>query len=303
MHAVQALQVAYSGGQSWSARSGLARAMLRFTRRQPLGAAAALVLLLTVALAVLAPVVAPYSPTYVDRGNALEGPSARHWFGTDDLGRDVFSRTIYGSRVSVVVGLVPVLFGIAIGSFLGITSGFWGGAYDLLLQRVMDAMMAFPSLVLAMALTSVLAPGLTNVMIAISVIFVPGTARLIRSLTLSLTASPFVEAAHTAGASDWRILFVHILPNTMAAIFIVVSTTIGWAILIEASLGFLGLGVQPPTPSWGNMLSGSGRSHFSSAPWIATAPGLAIGLVVLAANLLGDALRDHLDPRLKTQDR
>src|SRR5262249_30669306 len=155
----------------------------------------------------------------------------------------------------------PVLSGVLVGSLLGITSGFWGGTYDLLLQRVIDAMMAFPSLVLAMALTSVLAPGLTNVMIAIAVIFIPGAARLTRSLTLSLKETAFVEAARTLGATDRRILFVHVLPNTMAAIFIVVSVAIGAAILIEASLGFLGLGVQPPTTSWGNMLSGSGRSY------------------------------------------
>ena len=272
---------------------------MRFVRRQPVGAASGVILIAVVLIAIFAPVVARYEPTAVFRGEALLGPSGDHWFGTDDIGRDVYARIVFGARISVTVGVVPVVVAVVLGWSLGLTSGFWGGWYDLAVQRVIDAWIAFPTLILAITLAAVVRPGIHNVLIAISVILVPGFVRIVRSVTLPLTQASYVEAARSLGASDTRILVRHIMPNTVAVVLILMSVSIAGAILIESSLSFLGIGIQPPTTSWGQMLSGSGRARVNDAPWIGIAPGVAIGVVVLAANLFGDSLRDHLDPRLR----
>jgi peptide/nickel transport system permease protein len=276
--------------------------LVRFARRQPVGAASGAVLLGVVLIAVFAPTVARYEPTQVFRGEALLPPSSSHWLGTDDVGRDVWARIIFGTRISVTVGLVPVTIAVLLGWLIGLTSGYFGGWFDLLVQRVIDAWIAFPTLILAITLAAVMKPGIQNVLIAITVIFIPGAVRVVRSVTLPLTESPFVEAARALGASHTRILLRHILPNTVAVVLIIGSISIAGAILTESGLSFLGIGIQPPTTSWGQMLSGSGRARLNDAPWIGVAPGVAIGIVVLAANLFGDALRDHLDPRLRGRD-
>jgi peptide/nickel transport system permease protein len=271
----------------------------RFARRQPVGFAAALVILITVLVAIFAPIVAPYDPLQVHRGRSLEAPSREFWLGTDDLGRDVFSRIVYGARVSLQVGLIAVTAGTLVGALVGLTTGYWGGLYDLLLQRVIDALQAFPGLVLALAIASALGPSLRNSMIAVAILLIPGAARLTRGATLSAKEQQFVEATRAMGAADLRILALHIVPNIFAPVLVLASIVVGAAILIEASLGFLGLGVPPPAASWGSMLSGAGRQFFIQAPWLAIAPGVAIGLVVLSFNLFGDALRDAIDPKLR----
>jgi len=276
--------------------------LVRFARRQPVGAASGAMLVGVVLIAVFAPTVARYEPTQVFRGEALLPPSSSHWLGTDDVGRDVWARIIFGTRISVTVGLVPVTIAVLLGWLIGLTSGYFGGWFDLLVQRVIDAWIAFPTLILAITLAAVMKPGIQNVLIAITVIFIPGAVRVVRSVTLPLTESPFVEAARALGASHARILLRHILPNTVAVVLIIGSISIAGAILTESGLSFLGIGIQPPTTSWGQMLSGSGRARLNDAPWIGIAPGVAIGIVVLAANLFGDALRDHLDPRLRGRD-
>ena len=298
MSSARAEAITWAEPSSWS-RLVVVRATRRFARRQPVGMAAGAALLLLALVAIFAPVVARYEPTQIFRGESLLSPSSSHWFGTDEIGRDVYARIVFGARISVAVGVVPVFFGVVFGWVIGLTSGYWGGKYDLVMQRVVDAWIAFPTLVLAMAMASVLKPGIQNVIIAITVILVPGAARIVRSVVLPLAESQFVEAARALGASDARILLRHILPNTVAAVLILISISIAGAILIESSLSFLGIGIQPPTNSWGQMLSGQGRARIDEAPWIGVAPGVAIGLVVLAANLFGDALRDHLDPRLR----
>lgn len=280
-------------------RHGVVDRVLRFARQQPVGFASALVIVATVLIAVFAPVVAPKDPLKVHRGQALEAPSREFWFGTDDLGRDVFSRIVYGARISLQVGIIAVTAGTLVGALVGLFTGYWGGLLDLLLQRVIDAIQAFPGLVLALALVSVLGPSLRNSMIAVAILLIPGAARLTRGVTLSAKEFQFVEASRTVGASDARILALHIVPNIFPPVLVLASIVVGAAVLIEASLGFLGLGVPPPAASWGNMLSGAGRQFFVMAPWLAIAPGMAIALVVLAFNLFGDALRDAIDPKLR----
>lgn len=281
------------------ARHGPLDQIWRFARRQPVGFVAALVIVLTVLVAVFAPAVAPYSPLQVHRGRALEPPSREFWFGTDDLGRDVFSRVVFGARVSLQVALIAVTAGTLIGAIIGLTTGYWAGLYDLLMQRVVDAIQAFPGLVLALAVVSALGPSLRNSMVAVGILLIPGAARVTRGVTLSVKENQFVEASRALGASDLRIVLRHILPNIVPPVLVLASIVVGAAILIEASLGFLGLGLPPPAPSWGNMLSGAGRQFAVQAPWLAIAPGLAIGVVVLSFNLFGDALRDHIDPKLR----
>lgn len=278
---------------------GVVDRVLRFARQQPVGFVAGLLILLTAVVAVFAPVVAPYDPLKVHRGRALEAPSGEFWLGTDDLGRDVFSRIVFGARVSLQVGLIAVTAGTLVGAFIGLTTGYWGGWYDLFLQRVVDAIQAFPGLVLALAIASALEPGLRNSMIAVAILLIPGAARLTRGVTLSAKELQFVEASRAMGASDLRIVIWHIVPNIFPPVLVLASIVVGAAILIEASLGFLGLGVPPPAASWGSMLSGAGRQFFVQAPWLAIAPGVAIGVVVLSFNLLGDAVRDAIDPKLR----
>jgi peptide/nickel transport system permease protein len=246
----------------------------------------------------LAPYLAPYDPAHQELSDILEAPSQQHFLGTDDLGRDVLSRLIWGARVSLQVGVIAVAIALVAGTGLGLLSGYMDGMLDNWLMRLMDALLAFPVLVLALALAAVLGPSLSNVMLAIGVVGVPTYARLVRGQVLSVREWEFVQAARAAGGSDLRIVAQHVLPNIMAPIIVEASLHIAAATLAEAGLSFLGLGVQPPTPSWGAMLN-VGRGYLEIAPWMAMVPGAAIFLTVLGFNFLGDGVRDALDPRLK----
>lgn len=278
---------------------GAVQGLLRFARRKPLGAAGVLVILLLIITAAFAPLIAPYDPLKPDLLDRLKGPSLEHPFGTDQTGRDLFSRVVYGSRVSLQVGFAVVIVSTVGGSIIGIVSGYFEGKLDLIVQRIMDSLQAIPGLLLAIAIAATLGPGTYKAILPIAIVILPSIARVVRSSTLSTKRFPYVEAARTVGASDIRIILLHILPNVTAPILILASILIGAAIIIEASLSFLGLGTLPPNPSWGNMLSGSGRTHMEVAPWIAIFPGLAITIVVLAFNFVGDALRDVWDPKLR----
>jgi peptide/nickel transport system permease protein len=268
-------------------------------RRKPLGAASAALILLLVLTAILADVLAPYDPLETHPEIRLSAPSRGHLFGTDDIGRDVLSRIIHGSRISLWVGLLAVGIGTMAGMLIGLACGYWEGKLDLALQRVMDAVQAIPGLVLALAIVSVLTPNTTNAMIAIAIVIIPGNSRIVRGAVLSAKQNRYVEAAQALGCRHLSILGRHILPNVTAPILIIASIWLGNAILIEATLSFLGLGTQPPTPSWGLMLSSTGRAFMEQAPWLAIFPGLAISVAVLAFNLFGDTLRDAWDPKLR----
>jgi peptide/nickel transport system permease protein len=276
-----------------------AQALWSFMKRKPLGAASASLILLIVFTAIFADVLAPYDPLFTHPEIRLAPPSWQHSFGTDDIGRDVFSRIIYGARISLWVGLLAVGIGTVAGTIIGLLCGYWEGRLDLALQRFMDALMAIPGLILAMAIVSVLTPNTTNAMLAIAVVIIPGNSRIVRGAVLSAKQNQYVEAARALGCGHLRMIVTHILPNVTAPILIIASIWLGNAIFIEASLSFLGLGTQPPTPSWGLMLSSTGRAFMEQAPWLAIFPGLAISLAVLGFNLFGDTLRDVWDPKLR----
>ncbi len=280
-------------------RTGILGFLMTF-RRQKLGMVGAAMLSLTVIAAIAAPLIAPYDPDKINPILVLRGPSAEHWFGTDSLGRDVFSRVLFGARVSLYSGLIVVSVSMVIGTVIGLVAGYFGGLVDSILMRAMDALLAFPGLVFALAVTAALGPSLTNAMIAIAILSFPGAARLVRGETLSLRERDFVTAGRVVGASPVRIVFRHILPNAMAPIIVLASLRVGGAILVETGLSFLGLGVQPPTSSWGSMVN-DGSRFLERAPWISMTSGGAIFLAVLGANLLGDAVRDTLDPRLRNE--
>ncbi|MFN8638575.1 MAG: ABC transporter permease [Dehalococcoidia bacterium] len=256
------------------------------------------VLVLMATSAILAPVLAPYDPLVADRLAAREAPSAAHWFGTDEIGRDVLSRLMWGGRYSLPTGFVPVLIAGLIGTLVGLVAGYFGGLLDNVLMRIVDVMMAFPGLLLAIAIVAVLGPSLTNLMIAIGAFSVPLYARLIRGSTIAARHLTYVEAARALGARDSRIILVHILPNVVAPLIVVTTLRVATAILAAASLSFLGLGAQPPNPEWGAMLN-SARRFIREYWWMSVFPGLAITVVALGMNLVGDALRDVLDPRLR----
>jgi peptide/nickel transport system permease protein len=258
----------------------------------------AAVVLALVGVAVLAPALAPYDPTEQALDRMLQPPGRTHWLGTDDLGRDILSRLLYGARVSVGVGVVAVGLSLIIGVSLGLVAGYRGGWIDETLMRVMDGLLAFPALVLALAITAALGPNLRNAMLAIGIVGIPGFARLVRGQVLSLRAQEFVEAARAAGLGDGRIVLRHIVPGTLAPIIVHASLRVAFAVLAEAGLSFLGLGTQPPTPSWGAMLN-TGREYLEMAPWLAIGPGAAIFVTTLGFNFLGDGLRDAADPRLR----
>lgn len=245
----------------------------------------------------VAPLLAPYDPIAADFANVLAPPSREHLFGTDDIGRDILSRVIYGSRVSLQAGLFTVAVALAVGLPLGLVAGFFGGRVDNLIMRGIEVILSFPTLVLALGITAVLGPKLIHALFAIGIVFVPHFARLIRGQVLSVKENEYVAAARALGASDMRVMGCHLLPNCLAPLLVQSSFSISFAILIEAALSFLGLGTQPPTPSWGIMLS-TGRGYLEQAPWLGAFPGLAIFLTVLGFNLLGDGIRDALDPRL-----
>jgi ABC-type dipeptide/oligopeptide/nickel transport system permease subunit len=274
-------------------------ALWHVMKRKPLGLAAAGLIAIIVLTAIFADVLAPYDPLAAQPEIRLAAPSWAHPFGTDDIGRDVLSRVIYGSRISLWVGLLAVGIGTCVGMVVGLVSGYWEGRLDLVLQRFMDAMMTIPGLILALAVVSVLTPSTTNAMLAIAMVIIPGNSRVVRGAVLSAKQNRFVEAAQAIGCKDFRIIVTHILPNVTAPILILASIWLGNAILIEASLSFLGVGTQPPTPSWGLMLSSTGRAFMEQAPWLAIFPGLAISLSVFGFNLFGDTLRDAWDPKLR----
>jgi len=275
------------------------RALWTTLKRKPLGAASALLIAVLVLTAIFADVLSPYDPLETHPEIRLQSPSRDHLFGTDDIGRDVFSRIVQGTRISLWVGLLAVGIGTAAGMIVGLASGYWEGRLDLALQRVMDAIQAIPGLVLALAIVSVLKPNTTNAMLAIAVVIIPGNSRIVRGAVLSAKQNRYVEAAQAMGCRHPRIILSHILPNVTAPILVIASIWLGNAILIEASLSFLGLGTQPPTPSWGLMLSSTGRAFMEQAPWLAIFPGLAISLAVLGFNLFGDTLRAAWDPKLR----
>jgi peptide/nickel transport system permease protein len=283
------------------------RAMLRrwfgiagnFACDRPLGGAGAAIILFMIIAALLANFLAPYDPLENDYGAMFQAPGARHWLGTDSFGRDVLSRILYGSRTALWVGFCSSLFGTTIGALIGASCAYFGGKIDLLMQRLMDILLSFPLIVLALVVVAVLGSGVWNVILAISIPMIPRAALVVRSSALALRQMLFIEAALILGSSHWRIISRHLLPNVMAPYLIMLTAFLGQAILLEASLSFLGLGVAEPVAAWGLMLRGAAVEFAERAPWMALFPGLAISLAVFAFNVFGDSLRDALDPKLR----
>jgi len=269
-------------------------------RRHPLGAIGAVIVAVFVFAAVFADVIAPYDPLTTNAADRLAAPGETHWAGADAMGRDVYSRIVHGARISLAVGVGSTLLGCIVGVIIGLMSGYLLGWVDLVTQRIIDIMQALPLLVMALVMAASLGPSLENTIIAISIPLVPNVARVIRSNTLALREMPFVEAARAVGMSEFRIAVRHVLPNTLAPLIVLATAQLGAAILVEASLSFLGLGIPEPHPSWGRMLSESAAEYVRTAPWLVIFPGLAISAAVFGTNLLGDALRDILDPRQRT---
>jgi peptide/nickel transport system permease protein len=272
-----------------------------FSSKRPLGAAGAAVVLVNVLVALTANWLAPYDPVATDYGAMLARPSAQHWLGTDAFGRDLFSRILYGSRTAMLVGFSCALVGATVGAVIGVASAHLAGKIDLLIQRVMDVFLSFPLIILALAMVSIFGTGIGNVILAITIPMIPRAALVARSSALAIRELPYVDAARAAGFRRGRIILRHMLPNVMAPYLIMLTAFLGQAILLEASLSFLGLGVAEPTAAWGLMLRGAAVQFAETAPWMAIFPGLAISLAVFAFNLFGDSLRDALDPRLRTQ--
>ena len=274
---------------------------IRFlARRYPLGAFGAVIMAVCVFAALFAPYITVYDPLSTNAAFSLARPSAQQWLGCDFMGRDVYSRIVYGSRISLAVGIGSLSLGLTCGILIGLTSGYLGGWIDLAAQRLIDILQSLPLLVMALLMTASLGPSLKNTIIAISIALIPSSARVVRSTTLSLREQPFVESAKAIGMSEVRIAFRHVLPNTLAPLIVLGTAQLGATILIEATLSFLGLGVPEPHPSWGRMLSESAAEYVRTAPWLVIFPGLAISLVVFGTNLFGDALRDLLDPRQRS---
>lgn len=277
---------------------------LQFMMQQPLGAAGLAVIILMMIGSVFAQYVAPYDPLQLDYGTMLAAPSGEHWLGTDAFGRDVLSRIIYGARTALLVGFLASFVGSTLGAVIGVISAFFGGRVDMVIQRFMDILLAFPIIVLALAVVAVVGKfpvaGLDlNLIIAIAIPMVPKVARVVRASALAVREMPYIDAARAAGYSDMRIMFRHMVPNVTAPYLIMFTAYVAQAILLEASLSFLGLGVTEPTAAWGLMLSGSSAEFYREAPWMIIFPGLAISLAVFAFNLFGDSLRDWLDPKIK----
>ena len=273
-------------------------AQARFYARQyPLGAIGAVIMIVFAATAVFADVIAAHSPFSTNPALSLARPGGGNWMGADFMGRDVFSRIIHGARISLAVGLGSTMIGAVFGVAIGIASGYIGGWFDLIVQRVTDVMQALPLLVLALVMSAAMGPSLQNTIISISIPLIPYVSRVIRANTLALREQAYVEAGHAIGLDHWRIAVFHILPNTLAPLIVISTAQLGSTILTEASLSFLGLGVPEPHPSWGRMLSESAAEYIRTAPWLVIFPGLAISLAVFGTNMLGDALRDILDPR------
>ncbi|WAS99738.1 glutathione ABC transporter permease GsiD [Rouxiella chamberiensis] len=276
------------------------RAFWRRFRKQHIALAAGLFVFLLIAAAVFAPWLVPFDPeNYFDYDRLNEGPSAMHWLGVDSLGRDIFSRILMGARISLAAGVLSVILGAAIGTVLGLMAGYYEGGWDRITMRICDVLFAFPGILLAIAVVAIMGSGMSNVIIAVAIFSIPAFARLVRANTLVLKNLTYIEAARSIGASDTAILFRHILPGTLSSVVVYFTMRIGTSIITAASLSFLGMGAQPPTPEWGAMLN-EARADMVMAPHVAIFPSLAIFLTVLAFNLLGDGLRDALDPKLKS---
>jgi peptide/nickel transport system permease protein len=285
--------------------SAASASLSRFARAQPLGAIALVAILATLFAGSFARLVAPYDPLAIDFAAVLTPPSPEHLFGTDAYGRDILSRIIYGARTALIIGFTSSFLGCAVGTLIGITSAYYGGKVDLILQRIIDMLLSFPVIVLALVVVAMLGRHLVlgidvNLVLAIAIPVMPQAARIIRSAALSIRTAAYIDAARIAGFRNRRIILRHMLPNVMAPFLILLTAFIAQAILLEASLSFLGLGVSEPTPAWGLMLAGNAVDFYREAPWIIVFPGLAISILVFAFNFLGDSLRDWLDPRFRT---
>ena len=274
-------------------------AALGFCRRQPLGTFGLAIVVIAAVAGLSAEWIAPYSPTANDFEAMTQPPSFAHWLGTDQFGRDLLSRIVYGARTALIIGFVSAFVGGFAGLVLGVGSAYFGGWIDLALQRVMDILMAFPLIIMALAVVAIFGTGVQNVIAAITIPLIPRCARVIRASALSIREVPYIDAARTSGFSHARIILRHMVPNVVAPFLIMLTAFVGQAILAEASLSYLGLGVQEPTPAWGLMLQGGAEEYASTAPWIAIFPGLAIALTVFGFSLFGDALRDAIDPKLR----
>jgi peptide/nickel transport system permease protein len=283
---------ALSAERTWAITLG------RFVRKNPLGAVGGFLMIVLLLTAAFADILATHNPIRTSM-RVMVPPSAEFWLGTDNLGRDLWSRVMYGARISLAVGLASTLLGAVVGGLVGLLSGYIGGRTDLLIQRLMDIMQALPILVLALVMAAALGPSLTNTIIAISVVIIPRAARVVRSSVLAIREFPYIEAARAVGVGHTRVAFRHILPNTIGPFIVLITAQLGGAILAEAALSFLGLGIPEPYPSWGRMLSIAAAEYAQKAPWLVIYPVLAISLAVFGTNLLGDALRDTLDPRLR----
>lgn len=277
------------------------QAALKMARKQPVGVAGLAVVILMIIAGLFAPWITPYHPEYNDFANMLTPPNADYWLGTDQFGRDILTRILYGAQTALLVGFSAATIGAVGGLVLGVASAYFGGMFDLILQRIMDVFMAFPLIILALAVVATLGTGTQNVIIAITIPFIPQCARVVRSNALAIREIPYVDAARALGFGHARIILRHMAPNVMAPFLILFTAFVGQAILLEASLSYLGMGVQEPTPAWGLMLQGGAEEYAESAPWVAVWPGVAISLAVFGFNLFGDAVRDTLDPRLRSR--
>jgi peptide/nickel transport system permease protein len=275
------------------------RHIVWFARKKPLGAFGAVVAILLIIVAISAPLIATHDPNATDSALVFAPPGSEYWLGGDQIGRDVFSRLVYGARISLYAGLLSAFIGASIGMMVGVAGVHFGGMTDLVVQRIIDTLMAFPPLILAISIMAALGASLNNVVIALSIAFIPSTARVLRSQALAIKEMNYVLAAKAIGASHARIIFRYMIPNCLALYIVIVTTFLGIAIVAEATLSFLGIGVPPDVPSWGGMLNGAAQTYVHLAPWLGVFPGLAIAIVVFAWNLLGDSLRDVLDPRLR----
>ena len=281
--------------------------LLNFARRKPLGAVGAIILIMAVMMAVLAPVIATFPPKEVHVTSKYAAPGAiaetsggkTYWLGSDQLGRDTWSRLVYGARISLYVSLISVGIGVTLGALIGVISAYFGGVFDLIVQRLVDAMMAFPAIILALAIVAVAGASLQNVVLALVIILIPGSSRIVRSQALAIKERDFILASRSIGAGDWRIIACHVIPNCMAPYIVFATANLGYAIVVEAALSFLGVGTPPDIPSWGGMLSFAGQRYVEVSPWLVVFPSIAVSIAVFGFNLLGDALRDVLDPRLR----
>ncbi len=272
-----------------------------FARKQPLGTAGMAIVLVMIFAAIFAPILTPYDPEANSFESMLIAPDLAHWLGTDQFGRDILARIIYGARTALFVGFASAFIGATTGLVLGVGSAYFGGRIDLVFQRIMDIFMSFPLIIMALAVVAIFGTGVQNVIIAITIPFIPRCARVVRSSALAIREIPYIDAARANGFSNARIILRHMVPNVMAPYLIMITAFVGQGILLEASLSYLGLGVQEPTPAWGLMLQGGAEEYIESAPWMAVFPGLAITLAVFGFNLFGDAVRDVLDPKLRSR--